>query len=542
MKIALIGINSRYSHKNLAILSLYSAVRDLAGDPRYGSPEFQLLECSINEPPDHVLRKIMAMKAEILSFSVYVWNKEMVLKLARDIKALDPGVIILAGGPEIHAGYLVEEAFDFLILGEGEGTFRKLLEAGFQGERLQLFSGRYADLDALPFAYEDVLDRLAHRIVYYEGSRGCPFRCSYCLSGEDNRLRLKQPQNILRDMEVLCRHGVKQVKFIDRTFNARPQWALAIIKGLKDLASYGCNFHFEVSLDKMAPEILEEILDSPTGLFQLEIGIQSCNEDTLAAIRRKNDFPAIKRGVQALLEKGNVHLHTDLIAGLPYEGLESFKKGFAAIYDLEAQMLQVGFLKVIPNTALWQDAQRLGIRYRDYPPYEVLATPWMKGAELLVIKEVEEGVEGFYNKGHFRQTLHVLHKAIRDPFNFYRKLGAALLDREDPPSLQEKAAMLLEALDGMAALKILQGLLALDWMLRNKGKAIPSFLGEGLLEEVRIPGQKTTGRVLVLPFALRWQGHDAVIEENRGSRSYLLDYTDVWSPYRYPRLKEWFQV
>lgn len=537
MKIALIGINSRYSHKNLAILSLYSAVRDLAGDPRYGAPEFQLLECSVNEPMDHVLRKIMAMQAEVLSFSVYVWNKEMVLKLARDIKVLNPEAIILAGGPEIHPGYLGEQELDFLILGEGEGTFRKLLMQGFKGDRLQAFSGEYADLNTLPFAYEDFLDQLKNKIVYYEGSRGCPFRCSYCLSGEDNRLRLKEPLRIIRDMETLCRQGVRQVKFIDRTFNARPEWALAVIRGLKSLASYGCNFHFEVSLDKMAPEILEEILDSPGGLFQLEIGIQSCNEDTLAAIRRRNDFPAISKAVQALLKGGNVHLHTDLIAGLPYEDLASFKNSFAKIYQLEAQMLQVGFLKVIPNTSLWQEAQQLGIRYRDYPPYEVLETPWIKGEELLELKELEEGVESFYNKGHFRQLLHVLHKDIRDPYSFYRNLGRMLLDREDPPSLQEKGAILLKSMEGMAPNGILRGLLALDWMLRSKGKTLPSYLGEGLLEEVRLPGQKAPGRVLVLPFALRWQGHDAVIEGSEGPVRYLLDYTETWSPYGYPRLK-----
>lgn len=537
MKIALIGINSRYSHKNLAILSLYSAVRDLAGDPRYGAPEFQLLECSVNEPMDHVLRKIMAMQAEVLSFSVYVWNKEMVLKLARDIKVLNPEAIILAGGPEIHPGYLGEQELDFLILGEGEGTFRKLLMQGFKGDRLQAFSGEYADLNTLPFAYEDFLDQLKNKIVYYEGSRGCPFHCSYCLSGEDNRLRLKEPLRIIRDMETLCRQGVRQVKFIDRTFNARPEWALAVIRGLKGLASYGCNFHFEVSLDKMAPEILEEILDSPGGLFQLEIGIQSCNEDTLAAIRRRNDFPAISKAVQALLKGGNVHLHTDLIAGLPYEDLASFKNSFAKIYQLEAQMLQVGFLKVIPNTSLWQEAQQLGIRYRDYPPYEVLETPWLKGEELLELKELEEGVEAFYNKGHFRQLLHVLHKDIRDPYSFYRNLGRMLLDREDPPSLQEKGAILLKSMEGMAPNGILRGLLALDWMLRSKGKTLPSYLGEGLLEEVRLPGQKAPGRVLVLPFALRWQGHDAVIEGSEGPVRYLLDYTETWSPYGYPRLK-----
>lgn len=534
MKIALIGINSKYTHKNLAIHSLYSYVKKL-------DHQFILMEFSINEPIDQVMHKIYQENPDVLAFTTYVWNKDMILRLARDLKIVKEKIIIVAGGPEIHEGYLEEKDLDFLIQGEGELSFFDLIESRFQGDRFRKPAPTFLDLNHLPFVYEDVMDKLENKIVYYEGSRGCPFHCSYCLSGRDNRLRLKEPIKILREIELLVNQGVKQVKFIDRTFNARVEWAIEIIEGLKKLAHFGCNFHFEVSIDKMDPRILELIRTSPKGLFQLEIGIQTCNEETLKAIGRTNDFQKITSGVGQLLEGGNVHIHTDLIAGLPCENLQSFETSFNKILKLEAHMLQVGFLKVIPNTKMQDESKELGIRYRQYPPYEVLSTTWMTGEDLMEIKFVDMGVDGFYNKKLFRQTFHYLLNKVENPFKLFRNLGKAIFDLENPLSLNNKVEFLYHFILAEVPRLVTQqllGIMGLDWYLCNKDNKGPRFIEDALL----VPSGKTKKggstpglKFIALPFSIAWRGMECRITESE-KQTYVLNYRQPWSIYGYPSI------
>lgn len=536
MKIGLIGINSKYIHKSLSIHSLHAWVRDLPH-------EFSLLEFTINEPLDKIFHKLHREGFDVLSFSVYVWNRELVQRLGILFRSLSPQTKIVVGGPEISSS---DEGFSFadhLIVGEGEEPFRRLLESAFQAPRILSPEGGSIDLDALPFPYEDCLDKLENRIVYYEGSRGCPFRCSYCLSGSDERLRLKSVPKILEEVGRLAHAGVRQVKFIDRTFNADPRWAMEVIRGLLPLAPFGCNFHFEVSVDKMDPGVLALLEKAPDGLFQLEIGIQTTNEETLKAIGRRNDFGKIRDGVERLLAGGNMHLHTDLIAGLPYEGLESFRKSFNEIASLKAPMLQVGFLKVIPNTRMHREAPSLGIRYRPWPPYEVLETPWLPVAELLEIQYVEEAVEAFHNKPVFRQTMTWLLDRMEDPFAFFGRLGKFLFDLENPLSLEGKFGFLYEFAGREipeADREELLGRLRLDWYLNSRDRRAPFFLrGERELEEF-LPRQgrdKAFLKAVVLPFRIEASGFDFVAVERKPS-VILFDYREKRTAFRYPVLQE----
>lgn len=523
MKIALIGINSKYIHKNLAIYSLYSYVKDMEVD-------IDLLEFSINESLDKIFYKINRVKYDVLCFATYVWNKEIVLKLAESLKIINSDLKIVLGGPEIGEIYLDYSYIDHLIIGEGEISFRKLLENKFDMPRLLKNAEDYIDLNEQPFVYENILQQLENKIIYYEGSRGCPFRCTYCLSGSDNTLRLKSADKILEEIEVLVKNGVKQVKFIDRTFNANINWSKKIVEGLILLQNYKCNFHFEVSLDKMNDSLVQLLHDSPDNLFQLEIGIQTTNRDTLKAINRSNDFIKIKERIEFLLSKGNLHLHTDLIAGLPYEDLDSFKKSFNEIYELKAQMLQVGFLKVIPNTVMYKEALNYGIEYRNYPPYEILKSNWLSSNDLLEIKYVEEAIDCFYNKKYFRQTFIYLISITDNHFSMFRDMGELLFNMENLMSLNDKYEFLYNYLinyfpkiDKVVVFSLLQ----LDWCLTNKNKRMPYFLRF----------EKNNADFFTLPIEISFTGHD-ISEVKLKSTNYRFNYDIVWSIYEYPLIEK----
>ena len=523
MKIAIIGINSKYIHKNLAIYALYSHVKDLEHD-------IDTLEFSINESLDKIFYKINREKYDVLCFATYVWNKEIILKLSENLKTINKHLKIVLGGPEISEDYIFYSFIDHLIVGEGEILFRELLESNFQKPKLLDKRGDYLDLNSQHFVYEGILEQLENKIIYYEGSRGCPFRCTYCLSGTDNALRLKSAEKILEEIGVLVKNGVKQVKFIDRTFNANVIWARSIIEGLFKLSDYKCNFHFEVSLDKMNDFLVNLLNTSPDKLFQLEIGIQTTNQDTLKAINRTNDFIKIKERIAFLLSRGNLHLHTDLIAGLPYEDLNSFKNSFNEIYELKAQMLQVGFLKVIPNTVMYKEALDYGIVYRNYPPYELLKNNWLSSDDLLQIKYVEEAVENFYNKKYFRQTFIYLMEITDNHFNMFKDLGKIIFNMENILSLNDKYEFLykyiLNYFPGIDK-DIILAILQLDWCLTNNNKRMPYFL--------RI--KKSIDDLVLLPIDFTFLGHDISLITKRPTK-YKFNYSNKWSIFDYPEIEK----
>lgn len=437
MKLLLVAINAKYIHSNPAVYSL----RAYAGE--YGE-QISLAEYTINQSIDVMLKGIFRRKPEVLCISCYIWNISIARELAEEVHRVLPDTKIWLGGPEVSydAKQVLERnpQITGVMKGEGEETFLELVRhyadgaPGLSEIRGIAWRGRDGlirdngfrgpvDLDTVPFIYQD-LSGFENRILYYESSRGCPFSCSYCLSSIDRKLRFRSMELVKRELQFFLDHKVPQVKFVDRTFNCSHQRALEIWRYLTEHDNGVTNFHFEIAADLLNEEELELIASMRPGMIQLEIGVQSTNPEVIREIRRKMDFDRVARVVRRLSENHNVHLHLDLIAGLPLEDFTSFGRSFDQVYALRPQQLQLGFLKVLKGAYMYEKAADYGCVYRQKEPYEVLFTRWISFEEILRLKQTEEMVEVYYNSGQFARTLEEAEKYFSSPFAFYDSLGA----------------------------------------------------------------------------------------------------------------------
>ena len=437
MKFLLVAINAKYIHSNPAVYSL----RAYAGE--YGE-QISLAEYTINQSIDVMLKGIFRRKPEVLCISCYIWNISIARELAEEVHRVLPDTKIWLGGPEVSydAKQVLERnpQITGVMMGEGEETFLELVRHYADGApgiseirgiawrggdgliRDNGFRGP-VDLDTVPFIYQD-LSGFENRILYYESSRGCPFSCSYCLSSIDRKLRFRSMELVKRELQFFLDHKVPQVKFVDRTFNCSHQRALEIWRYLTEHDNGVTNFHFEIAADLLNEEELELIASMRPGMIQLEIGVQSTNPEVVREIRRKMDFDRVARVVRRLSENHNVHLHLDLIAGLPLEDFTSFGRSFDQVSALRPQQLQLGFLKVLKGAYMYEKAADYGCVYRQKEPYEVLFTRWISFEEILRLKQTEEMVEVYYNSGQFARTLEEAEKYFSSPFAFYDSLGA----------------------------------------------------------------------------------------------------------------------
>ena len=551
-KFLLVAINAKYIHSNPAVYSL----RACAGEKLRRHVE--LAEYTINQPMAEILADIYARRPDAMGFSSYIWNWRLVRELLGELPKLLPDAAIWLGGPEVSydADVILREYPQVagIMVGEGEATFRELLdyyvkgaraarsegeepvaEAGSVGEgeepvaeagRVDMESrdeaaegsavaecpcaaeegkGRrkagpalgladipglclptgytpcrpLTDLSAIPFLYDD-LAPFENRILYYETSRGCPFRCSYCLSSIDKAVRIRDMGLVEEELQFFLDHRVRQVKFIDRTFNCSHAHAMAVWIYLLEHDNGVTNFHFEISADILREEEIELLSRFRPGLAQMEIGVQTVNPRTLEAIRRTMDIERLESAVAAIRRGGNVHLHLDLIAGLPYEGYESFGKSFDWVYRLRPHQLQLGFLKVLKGSEMWERAQEYGIRYLEQPPYEVLCTDWLSYGEVMRLKGVEEMVELYYNSGQFVHTLNFLENAFPGPFamyealaDFYREEGHLAMS----PARASRYQVLLDFAGRRDSRRreVYRELLTYDLYLRENAKSRPGF-------------------------------------------------------------------
>ena len=346
------------------------------------------------------------------------------------------------------------------------------------------------DLDALPFPYSDLAD-FENRIIYYESSRGCPFSCSYCLSSIEKSVRFRKPKTVCRELQFFLDRRVPQVKFVDRTFNCRKSHAMAIWTYILEHDNGITNFHFEIEAELLCEEELELLSRMRPGLVQLEIGVQSANPKTLAAVRRRTDLDRLQETVLRIRRGRNIHQHLDLIAGLPFEDYESFGRSFDRVFAMEPEQLQLGFLKVLKGAAMYGDAARYGIVYKSQPPYEVLSTPWLSFSDLLRLKAIEEMVEIYYNSHQFGRTLERLVPAFPSPFAFFGELARYYEGRQE--GQKSSRARKYELLLDFAAERFpkeearYRELLTIDYYLRERAKARPSFAPDQSLhrEELR---------------------------------------------------------
>ncbi len=436
MKILLVGINAKYIHSNLAIRSLRN----------YASPykeSISLAEYTINQYTNDILTDIYKQKPDFIGFSCYIWNFEMIKKLGREMKKVLPHTSLWLGGPEVSYDPLevMEEQpwIDGIMCGEGEETFLELMYYYIggrgvlqdirgicyreeDGSKKLTFPRKEMDMDAIPFPYEE-LESLENKIIYYESGRGCPYSCSYCLSSENKKVRFRDLTRVKEELSFFLKHKVPQVKFVDRTFNCNHHHAMEIWRFLKENDNGETNFHFEIAGELLKEEELALLNTLREGLVQLEIGVQSANEVTLDAIRRKMSLDRIREVVERIQKGKNIHIHLDLIAGLPYEDYSSFKASFNEVYSMKPDQLQLGFLKVLKGSYLYREKEKWGIVYQEEPPYEVLYTDWISFDEILLLKQVESMTEIYYNSGQFEYSLTYLMHFFETPFDFFMELG-----------------------------------------------------------------------------------------------------------------------
>ncbi len=444
MKILLAAINAKYIHSNLAVYSLRAYANEFA-------KQIEIAEFSINQPKEEILEQIYKKRADILCFSCYIWNLELIEDIMYDFHQLCPQVPIWLGGPEVS---YETEAFlqkhpeaAGVMVGEGEETFLMLCryyqkrQSGFcqAEEELAQIDGIVfqrngggllrtkprlpMELSRIPF-YCQQTEIFANRIIYYESSRGCPFSCSYCLSSVDRALRFREIGLVKKELSFFLEQKVRQVKFVDRTFNCSHSHAQEIWRFIRDHDNGITNFHFEISADLLTEEELLLLSQMRPGLIQLEIGVQSTNEPTIRAIHRSMQLERLKEVVVKIRQGGNIHQHLDLIAGLPYEDYPAFRRSFNEIYALRPEQLQLGFLKVLKGSYLYEHSGEYEMIYHKKPPYEVLATKWMSYEELLLIRQAEEMLEVYYNSGQYAVTMQWMEKLFSDAYAMYQALGA----------------------------------------------------------------------------------------------------------------------
>jgi len=436
MNIVLTAINAKYIHSNLAVHSLRAYANAY-------KEHISIAEYTINQHMDDIFMDLYKKKPDMLCLSCYIWNLSYVEELIWEMKKLFPLLPVWVGGPEVS--YDAKDVLARLpevtgvMFGEGEETFLELVEhylgigkplseiqgIAYRNEGKDICQNEWRptiDLSTVPFVYSD-LEAFENKIIYYETSRGCPFSCSYCLSSVDKCLRFRDLDLVKKELQFFIDNEVPQVKFVDRTFNCNHKHAMAIWEYLIAHDKGITNFHFEVAADLLNEEEIALIGQMRPGLIQLEIGVQSTNEETIREIRRTMNFSEVARIVGRIKEKQNVHQHLDLIAGLPYENLERFQKSFDDVYGLHPDQLQLGFLKVLKGSYMEEQKEQYGLLYKSKPPYEVLATKWLSYDDILQLKLVEEMVETYYNSGQFVYTLRRLEKEFASAFELYFQLG-----------------------------------------------------------------------------------------------------------------------
>lgn len=462
MKILLTAVNAKYIHSNLAVYS----IRANAGEYR---DSIELGEYTINQYVEDILQDIYQKKPDILAFSCYIWNIRHVKELVREFHKVLPEVPIWLGGPE--ASYDAKELLEQypevtgVLLGEGEESFYELcrfydgkrdsladirgLAYRENGEVVETGFALVQELSSLAFAYEDFED-FEHKIIYYESSRGCPFSCSYCLSSIDKSVRFRSLELVKKELQIFIDAKVPQVKFVDRTFNCKHSHAMELWQFIYEHDNGVTNFHFEVAADLITEDELALFSKMRKGLIQLEIGVQSTNEETICEIRRRMDFPKVAKLVTRIKNPGNIHQHLDLIAGLPNEDYDSFHRSFNEVFALRPEQLQLGFLKVLKGSYMYENRKAYGLVYRSEPPYEVLATNWVSYDEMIRLKGIEQMVELYYNSHQYDRTLAAVFEGEEDAFSFfeafagyYRQKGCHLVNH----SRKEKYYILKEFLE-----------------------------------------------------------------------------------------------
>lgn len=505
MKILLTALNSKFVHSNLAVRYLKAFTKDM-------NYQCKIREFSINDREEKILEEIIKERPNVVAFSTYIWNIEMIIRLSNLIKLVDESIEIVYGGPEVSydsQNILKELNGEYIIEGEGEKTYREFVEYKLGERDIKSIRGLYykengevysngkrplMNMNEIVFPYEED-ENLDNKIVYYEASRGCPFNCKYCLSSTTHGVRFLDVERVKKELKYFIDKEVRLVKFVDRTFNCNHKFTMAIWEFLINQETK-TQFHFEISADILKEAELELLRKAPKDRFQFEVGVQTTNDEVLNKINRFVNFSDIKEKVDELLKIRNIKQHLDLIAGLPGEDYNSFKKSFNDVYSIAPEEIQLGFLKLLRGSSMREEAQEYGMKYSPYPPYEILKTKDISYEELIKLKKVEEMVDKYYNSQKFNNIIKYFVNKFDTPFDFYYELGdyfdkKGYFNRNIGNS--EYYRVFLDF--NMEILKednfILKEILRYDYLNFNKKRGIPDFLGRGIdkKEEEEIKGK-----------------------------------------------------
>ena len=497
MKVLLTAINSKFIHSNLAVRYLKSFTRDM-------DYESVIKEFTINDREERILEEIIKEKPDIVSFSTYIWNVELISRISNLIKRVNPKIEILYGGPEVSFDsrkFLKENIGDYVIEGEGEKTYRdfilykldeikldevkglhyKMLDNVFSNEKRPLMS-----MNELVFPYEENED-LSNKIVYYEASRGCPFNCKYCLSSTSHGVRFLDTDRVLKELMYFINKKVRLVKFVDRTFNCNHKFAMSIWKFLID-QNTNTEFHFEISGDILREEEIKLLATAPEGRFRFEVGVQTTNNEVLKNINRFVNFDDIKEKVVELQSIKHITQHLDLIAGLPGEDYESFINSFNDVYAIKPEEIQLGFLKLLKGSSMREEADEYGMEFSPYPPYEILKTNKISYEELIKLKKVEEMVDKYYNSKKFKNIINYFEKRFQTPFEFYYKMGLFFEEKGYFNKNIGNIEYYKVFLDFNREIlkddnKFVNEIVKFDYLLYNKKRGLPNFIKSGISKE-----------------------------------------------------------
>ena len=507
MRILLTAINAKYIHSNPAVYSLAAYANHNMTKEEKENCQIEIAEYTINHRTESIIADIYKKKPDVLAFSCYIWNWDYVQEVMTELHKLLPKVPIFLGGPEVSfTSEEILKQYPFLtgiMIGEGEETFLELCQSyissteqisikglcfnkgNLTDEKVDLISQSLGEprglinINDIPFFYDDMA-AFEHRIVYYESSRGCPYRCSYCLSSIDKTVRLRDLELVKKELQFFLDLKVPQVKFIDRTFNCNRDHACEVWQYIHENDNGVTNFHFEISADILTDKELAILEKMRPGLVQLEIGVQSTNSETIKEINRVMDVEKLRQVVARIHSFKNIHQHLDLIAGLPFEDFTTFQKSFNEVYSMKPEQLQLGFLKVLKGSKMWEMAAEYGIAYTEKPPYEVLFTNWITYDEILKLKQVEEMVEMYYNSNQFTYTLAMLEQEFETPFKLYETLADYYVEKGyalQNPARGYRYQILLDFCVEKAPQRefMYRELLTFDIYLREKMKTRPAF-------------------------------------------------------------------
>ncbi|WP_342046687.1 B12-binding domain-containing radical SAM protein [Bacillus sp. OTU530] len=489
MKIVVSTLNAKYIHTNLALRYLKA----------YAAPEFDLemAEYTIKDPAMNIVTDLYRRQPDVVGFSCYIWNIEETIQVIQMLKKINPSLIVFIGGPEVSydTKYWLERIpeVDFIIIGEGEVSVKKLLveiQGNKQYETLDGIGfvkedGTYVikpqreklDLKTIPSPYrfpEDI-PHLSKRITYIETSRGCPFSCQFCLSSIETGVRYFDRERIKDDIRYLMKHGARVIKFVDRTFNISRSYAMEMFRFLIDEHLPGTVFQFEITADIMRPEVIEFLnQEAPPGLFRFEIGVQSTNDRTNDLVMRRQNFAKLTRTVTMVKEGGKIDQHLDLIAGLPEENYDSFKKTFNDVFALRPEELQLGFLKMLRGTGLRIRSKDHSYVYMDHAPYEILGNDILPFDDIVRIKQVEDVLEKYWNAHRMDRTLeYLVSSTFETPFDFFQEFGSYWDEQgwvRIGHQLEDLFKRLYQFLEGTQArhLEVIQGLMKADYLQGHK--------------------------------------------------------------------------